>query len=58
MPSYEFECVACSQTKDVIASIHKEIPEQFCEFDGCKMYKVYSSPPVIFNASGFYGTRR
>ena len=57
MPSYEYECVGCHTQKEVQASIHDEVPEQMCEFDGSKMYRIYTNPGVIFNATGFYSTR-
>lgn len=56
LPTYEFECVACHEIRNVTASMFVNVIEQFCEYDGEKMYKVFTSPGVIWNARGFYKT--
>lgn len=56
MATYEYECVGCHDTKNVVASIFDAVPEQTCEACGSKMYKVFTSPGVTFNAKGFYST--
>lgn len=55
-PSYEFECVGCHSSREVSASIFEDVDNQVCEWCGSKMYKVFTSPGVIFNAKGFYKT--
>jgi putative FmdB family regulatory protein len=54
MPTYEYRCVTCGGEQSLERSIHAEADNPVC----CEqlMGRVYSVPPVKFNAGGFYST--
>jgi putative FmdB family regulatory protein len=54
MPSYEYKCGKCGIQYDVERSIHAEASDPIC--CDMPMSRVYSVPPVRFNAGGFYST--
>lgn len=56
MPTYEFGCVECDYTKEVIRPIAKASDSEVCEKCGYSMVKVYHSFGIKFNGTGFYKT--
>jgi len=54
MPSYEYKCGTCGIQHEVERSIHAEASDPLC--CNTQMNRVYSVPPVKFNAGGFYST--
>lgn len=56
MPTYEFGCVECDYTKEVIRPMEKASDQETCEKCGYAMVKVYNSFGIKFNGPGFYKT--
>ncbi len=56
MPTYEFRCDKCSTQFEAEYSIHSEVSAPPCLPCGTIMTRLWSSPAVTFNASGFYVT--
>ena len=54
MPTYEYRCATCGGEQSLERSIHAEADNPVC--CGEIMGRVYSVPPVKFNAGGFYST--
>ena len=52
---YEYQCPKCGIKVELERSIHAEADAPMCD---CKemMQRVWTAPPVKFNASGFYST--
>jgi len=56
MPTYEYQCVSCKHTFEVLQSI-KEAPKTKCPECGKKVKKLISTASgFIFKGSGFYAT--
>lgn len=53
MPRYDYKCAVCSSQIEFEKSIGDEHSPICCSES---MQKVWSSPGIIFNASGFYST--
>ena len=53
-PVYQFTCSWCKAIQEVEAPMTENVESPFCDMDGNVMIKVFSSPGVIFNATGFY----
>jgi len=51
---YEFKCEKCGIQYETESSIHSEVSNPNC--CGQPMSRVWSTPSVKFNASGFYST--
>ena len=56
MPNYEFQCSDCSNQKIVESSVYISVPTPTCDDCNTLMQRIWSAPPVKFNASGFYST--
>lgn len=56
MPSYDYVCPRCFLRMEVNRSIHGEITDVHCPDDQSIMNRVWTAPPVQFNAGGFYST--
>lgn len=54
MPTYEYRCATCGGEQSLERSIHAEADNPIC--CGNLATRIYSVPPVRFNASGFYST--
>jgi putative FmdB family regulatory protein len=56
MPTYEYNCVTCETSKDVIRKFDE--PEVFppCPSCGYHMIRVYTPAGIQFKGSGFYKT--
>ena len=54
MPSYDYRCNKCGIEESVERSIHAESQAPMHCDD--LMDRIFFSPPVQFNASGFYST--
>lgn len=54
MPKYDFKCSKCGAVTEISASFNDDLIAPSC----CEqpMNRDYSSPGVVFNASGFYST--
>lgn len=53
MPTYEYQCKTCKVTIDFERSFGEDREPSCC---GETMTRLWSSPGVIFNGSGFYST--
>lgn len=56
MATYEYECPEDGERITITRSMHEEEGVYVCTLCGCTVHRVYSSPPVKFNATGFYST--
>lgn len=56
MATYEYECPDDGELVLVTRGMTEPEGEYSCETCGSKMRRVFSSPPVKFNATGFYST--
>ena len=57
MPTYEYRCPKCGITYGVERSIHAEADAPMCQTNcNTLMDRVWTSPPVKFNSTGFYST--
>lgn len=56
MATYDYVCNECSFTMEINRSIHGEVEEIFCPNDSQIMARVWTAPPIQFNATGFYST--
>lgn len=55
MPTFEFECSKCGDTRTETISIHVNDFQAICKC-GTRMSKVYGRIGVQFKGSGFYAT--
>lgn len=56
MPTYEFKCTGCNLYTEKILKIKElEIPVE-CNACGLQMERIFSTPGIIFNGTGFYRT--
>ena len=53
MPIYEYKCVTCNSVTEVQRNFGEDREPVCCE---SSMQRVWTSPGVIFNGSGFYST--
>jgi putative FmdB family regulatory protein len=56
MPTYEYSCIQCDISKEVIKSFDQADSLEVCEKCGYNMTKVYGSFGIQFKGSGFYKT--
>ena len=56
MAIYTYECPDCHIQQDVIRGISEAEKSYLCEQCNSMLFRVYSSPAVQFNGSGFYST--
>lgn len=56
MASYDYNCAADSQTVTIIRGMTEDEIIPMCDTCNQPMTRVYSAPPVKFNATGFYST--
>ena len=56
VPTYDYCCPRCFLKMELNRSIHGEITDVHCPDDGEIMNRVWTAPPVQFNASGFFST--
>ncbi len=55
MPLYEYKCVQCGGTTEIIQRV-SDPPHTHCSKCGGDMKKLFSSPAIQFKGSGFYKT--
>lgn len=55
MPLYEYKCVQCGETAEIIQR-SSDPPYSHCPKCGGDMKKLFSSPAIHFKGSGFYKT--
>jgi putative FmdB family regulatory protein len=53
MPTYEYKCIACNAIIEFQRGFGEDREPSCC---GSIMQRVWSSPGVLFNGSGFYST--
>ena len=53
MPKYDYQCSKCSVTIEFIRGFGEDREPICC---GTNMQRLWSSPGVVFNGSGFYST--
>lgn len=56
MPTYEYTCIECDTSKDLIRPVDERDEPVFCESCGYTMNRVYNPSPIQFKGSGFYST--
>lgn len=56
MATYDYECPGDGQVITVTRSMTKPEGEYDCPVCGSTLRRVFSAPPVKFNATGFYST--
>jgi putative FmdB family regulatory protein len=56
MATYTYKCPDCRVPIDIIRGIKDAETSMECSDCGSVMMRVYSSPSVTFNGSGFYST--
>lgn len=53
MPTYDYKCSTCSSTVEFQRGFGEDREPNCC---GQTMQRLWSSPGVVFNGSGFYST--
>jgi len=56
MPTYEYACIECETSKDVVRGYNDEEVFPPCPNCGYKMTRVFGTFGIHFNAPGFYST--
>ncbi len=56
MATYEYECPSEGFKATIERPMSEPESEYFCGSCGNKLKRVYTAPPVKFNAGGFYST--
>ena len=56
MATYEYECPGDSEIITIERPINEPEVDYACPVCGAKLVRVWSAPPVKFNAGGFYST--
>jgi putative FmdB family regulatory protein len=53
MPTYQFRCVKCEHTHDIVASMAASWSPPMCQFCTVDMKRVFSAAPVHFKGDGW-----
>jgi len=56
MPTYEYACIECDESLDVVRGFNDPENVPPCSTCGYKMTRVYSPAGIQFKGSGFYKT--
>lgn len=56
MPTYEYVCIECDLSKDLVRSVDDRDNPVVCESCGYLMNRTYSPTPIQFKGPGFYTT--
>lgn len=56
MATYDYECPGDGQVVTITRGMTEEEGEYDCPVCGSTLRRVFSAPPVKFNANGFYST--
>jgi len=56
MPTYEYSCIECDDSKEVVRPFSEADATEVCEKCGYSMNKVYGSFGIQFKGKGFYKT--
>ena len=56
MPTYEYTCIECEETKEMIRGFNDPEVVPPCSSCGYKMARVYTPAGIQFKGSGFYKT--
>lgn len=56
MAIYSYSCPDCNTVQDRVRSISEPEPSYKCEACGSILFRLYNSPGIQFNGSGFYST--
>lgn len=56
MPTYEFRCSKCLAQKETVLKIKDVGVPVLCDSCNQTMERIFSTPGIIFNGSGFYRT--
>jgi putative FmdB family regulatory protein len=51
MPTYDFKCISCNKTTEIIAGFNDAVAEPIC--CGMKMNRQYAAPGIIFKGNGW-----
>lgn len=53
MPTYDFKCIDCATTFNVVQGINAKAPHPKCAHCKKPMTRIYSAPPVTFKGNGW-----
>jgi putative FmdB family regulatory protein len=53
MPKYEYQCVTCATSREVVCGIQEKRVEEFCESCGYLMTRLYKVGAVTFKGDGW-----
>lgn len=56
MAIYSYQCPDCDTVSDKVRSISEPEPTYVCNKCGSVLFRLYHSPGIQFNGSGFYST--
>jgi len=56
MPTYEYNCIECETSQDVVRGFNDGEVMPTCPICGYRMARVYSPAGIQFKGSGFYKT--
>jgi putative FmdB family regulatory protein len=56
MPTYDYACIECDETLEVVRGYHDRESIPPCPKCGYGMARVYNAPGIQFKGSGFYST--
>jgi putative FmdB family regulatory protein len=56
MPTYEYNCIECETSTDVVRKFNEDEILPLCPKCGYKMVRVYTPAGIQFKGSGFYKT--
>lgn len=57
MPTYDFACLNCDLSIEIVQSIYEGAPKDpLCERCGNRLIRSYNAPAIQFKGGGFYST--
>lgn len=56
MPTYQYTCIECDLSKDLVRSVEERDDVVICEKCGYNMSRSFATPQIQFKGSGFYST--
>lgn len=56
MPTYEYTCIECDESQEIVRKFEDEEIIPPCPSCGYRMVRSYTAPGIQFKGSGFYKT--
>lgn len=56
MPTYQYTCIECDLSKDLVRNVEDRDDVVICEKCGYNMGRSFAAPQIQFKGSGFYST--